>query len=277
MKGIRERMTICIAAVCDRARACVVAADREITVGFPINIGFEHHERKIEALSNTCVVLSAGNALVAEEVISRTKRGAVDDDVSHACAAVREVYMGVHMERAEQVILRPRGITLKEFKEFGAQRIPLAIYQQMDQLFFNFTLNTEFLIAGVDASGGHIGWVHYHGVQGGGWLESFDKLGYQAIGTGGSHANILLSLTGQHRELSVPETVFNVYAAKVNAEVAPGVGPSTDMAVITESGTEFLTGDFIERLKNAQGKIKGQSPAAGELEGLFSKRKESRA
>jgi hypothetical protein len=270
-------MTVCIAALCDKAQACVVAADREITVGFPINIGFEHHERKIEALGKTCVVLSSGNALVAEEVISRTKRGVAgvaQDDVQRASAVLRDTYLDVHLERAEQVILRPRGITLKEFKDVGAQKIPLPIYQQIDQLLFNFTLNTDFLISGVDASGAHIGWVHYHGVQGGGWLESFDKLGYQAIGSGGSHANILLSLTGQHRDLSVAETVFNVYAAKVNAEVAPGVGHATDMAVITKSGTEFLTEKFIEELKEQREKVSAQRPALDDLNSFFSKRKE---
>lgn len=271
-------MTVCIAALSDKSQACVVAADREITVGPPVNIGFEHHERKIEPLSKACMALSSGNALVAEEVITRTRRGvagAAEEDVQHCAATMRDVYMTVQLERAEQVLLRPRGLTLKEFKETGAQRIPLPLYQQIDQLFFNFTLNTDFLVAGVDGSGGHVAWVHYHGVQGGGWLESFDKIGYCAIGSGGSHASILLSLNGQHRDLTIAETVFHVYAAKVSAEVAPGVGRSTDMAVITKAGTEFLTEKFLDSLKDVRTKIGAQKPPLDELEGLYKKRKES--
>ncbi len=269
-------MTVCIAALCDKAQACVVAADREITVGFPLNIAFEHHERKIEAISKACLVLGSGNALVLEDVIARTKRAVGNQgDVQRIAAILRDTYMAAHMERAEHVILRPRGFTLQEFKDVGGQKIPLATYQQIDQLLFNFTLQTDFLVAGIDNSGGHIGWVHYHGVQGGGWLESFDKLGYQAIGSGGSHAAILLSLEGQHRDLTIAETVFNVYMAKVNAEVAPGVGDETDLAVITKDGVEYLTGPFLEKVDEIREKVIGQRPPLKDLEGLFGKRKES--
>jgi len=59
-------MTICIAARCDKSQNCVVAADRELTVGVPMNIAFEHHERKIESVSKACLVLSSRNALIAE-------------------------------------------------------------------------------------------------------------------------------------------------------------------------------------------------------------------
>jgi hypothetical protein len=271
-------MTICIAALSDDGRSCVVAADRELTVGFPMNIAFEHHERKIEPLSPKCLVLSAGNALIAEAVVGRGQgaiAGPGDADFHRMATILRDTYMSVHMERAEQLILRPRGLTLQEFKDTGVQKIPLPIYQQIDQLFFNFTLNTEFLMAGVDNTGAHIGWVHYHGLQGGGWLESFDKLGYQAIGSGGSHAAILLSISGQHRSLSLAETVYTVHRAKVNAEIAPGVGDSTDMAVITQAGTEFLTEEFIERFGDLRLNLGGQQPPVADITALFDKRKES--
>jgi hypothetical protein len=59
-------MTICIAALGDKSQNCVVAADRELTVGVPMNIAFEHHERKIEPVSKASLVLSSGNAIIAE-------------------------------------------------------------------------------------------------------------------------------------------------------------------------------------------------------------------
>jgi hypothetical protein len=269
-------VTICIAALAEKGQACIVAADREITVSMPLNIAFEHHERKIEAISKSCAVMSSGNALIAEEVITRTRRaitGAGDEDMHRAATILRDTYMQVHIERAEQLILRPRGLTLQEFRDFGAQKIPLPIYQQIDNLFWNFMLQTEFIIAGVDTTGGHIGWVHYHGVQGAGWLESFDKLAYHAIGTGGSHAGILLSLTGQHRELSTAETVWNIYMAKVNAEVAPGVGEFTDMAIVTKDGIEFLSEAFITQMEKVSDEQDVKKPEAGTLEKLFNSRK----
>jgi hypothetical protein len=266
-------MTVCIAALCDKSQACVAAADREITVGAPTNVSFEHHESKIEIISKAVVVMSSGNALVAEDVTTRTRQttiGAQDLDVHAAAAILRDNYLATHVERAEQLILRPRGLTLKEFKDIGARKIPLAIYQQIDQLFWNFGLNTDFLVSGVDRTGGHIAWVHYHGVQGQGWLESFDKLGYNAIGSGGIHASILLSLTGQHRELSVAETVFNVCAAKVNAEVAPGVGNQTDLTVITRDGVKFLSEEAINQLRELHKKTAARTIPLVDVEKILS-------
>jgi hypothetical protein len=134
-------------------------------------------------------------------------------------------------------------------------------------MFWNFTLNTEFLLAGLDGSGAHISWVHYHGMQGVGWLESFDKLGYSAIGSGGPHANILLSLNGQHRDLPVAQTLFNAYAAKVSAEVAPGVGAATDIAVISGKGdVAFLSEDSIKKLGDLRTRTLAQKPPQTDLE-----------
>jgi len=246
-------MTVCIAALCDGGQSCVVASDREITVGFPMNIGFEHHERKIDEVTAKSVILSSGNALVAAEVIKRASlaiNAAGIADILQCGSTLRDTYMTLHMERAEQVFLRPRGLTLQEFKDIGAQKIPPVIYQAIDGQFWNFCLNTDFILAGVDASGGHIGWVHYQGVNGGGWLEWFDKHGFQAIGSGGAHAAILLCLNGQHKNLSIAHTVYNVLSAKTSAEVAPGVGPATDMAIITKDGIEYISDSDIEKLKN---------------------------
>src|SRR5260370_7796324 len=140
-------MTICIAALCDKGKSCVVAADREITIGFPLNIAFEHHERKIDALTDHCLVLSAGNALVAAEVITAARQQLVaagSHNVKLACERLRETYIGVHMERAEQTILAPRGWTLEKFKAEAAQKVPFQLYQQIDQLFWHFNLQPKF-------------------------------------------------------------------------------------------------------------------------------------
>lgn len=257
-------MTVCIAALCNGGKSCVLGADREITVGLPLNINFDHGERKIEQVAETAAVLSSGNALVCAELSQRLRHALVASgekrpEVQKTGELLRDIYMQVHLARAASVILGPRGYTLDEFKMYGASRLPPAIYQQIDQLFFNFTLNTEFIAAGVDQAGGHIGWVHYHGVQGGGWLEWFDKIGYQAIGSGSSHAGVLLALANQHSQLTLAQTIYNVYRAKRSAEVAPGVGPATDMALITDAGVEFLNKEFLDTLDALGGQIGGDT------------------
>jgi hypothetical protein len=59
----------------------------------------------------------------------------------------------------------------------------------------------------------------------------------------------------------LPETIYNVYRAKRSAEVAPGVGPATDMAVITDAGVEFLNQSFLDKLKETGGQIGGDTSA----------------
>jgi hypothetical protein len=44
------------------------------------------------------------------------------------------------------------------------------------------------------------------------------------------------------------ETVFRVYAAKRRAEVAPGVGLDTDVAIVSASGVRFLSVSTLEGL-----------------------------
>jgi hypothetical protein len=264
-------MTICVAALCDNGHACVVAADREITIGLPLNIGFEHHERKIDEITSKSVVFSSGSALIGAEVVGKLRRlipQTGETTVEQIASALRDTYMNV-LERAEQVILRPRGLSLQDFREKGTQQIPAP---GIDQLFFNSTLNTEFLVAGVDQTGGHVAWIHYHGVQGMGLLEWFDKLGYAAIGSRASHATILLSLDGQHRDLGTAETVYNVYYAKANAEVAPGVGPATDLALVTSDGLEFFDATFMKALKKINDDKSKRKRPVRSVEELLTKR-----
>lgn len=82
-----------------------------------------------------------------------------------------------------------------------------------------------------------------------------DTVGTSAIGSGGMHASVRLSLGRQTKEIKIPETIFSVYEAKRASEVAPGVGKVTDMAVLNEKGVTFLPEtvfkalDSIERQK----------------------------
>jgi hypothetical protein len=100
----------------------------------------------------------------------------------------------------------------------------------------------EFLIVGIDQNGAHIFRVHYEGVQGGNWLEWCTKLGFRAIGTGQIHASITLATSEQHRMENVDTTLFNVYCAKKNAELAPGVGVTEDIGIISSNGIVFIDG-----------------------------------
>ena len=240
-----------MAAICGNGQSCVVCADREITVP-ALSLEFEHNERKIEELTDYCTVMSAGDALLAAEIAEKTRAGigSKKPTIQQIAEDLRDVYMRVHLERAERVILHPRGLTLKEFREKGAQQLPLQIYLNLDNLLFNFGIGAaEFLVAGVEDSGAHVYRIHYSGVAGGNWLEWCDKLGYRAVGSGSPHATILLGLAGQHRALGIAETLYNIYCSKKNAELAPGVGRATDLAIVSKSGTELIPSTILDKFE----------------------------
>jgi len=265
-------MTICIAALCDQGKNCIVAADREITAP-GLSLEFDH-ERKIEALTNSSVVMAAGDSLLAAEVVEKTRpliTAKSDNTIRQIAETLKDVYTQVHLERAESVILRPRGLTFDEYKQHGAQRMPLQAYLNIDQQFWAFGIGVvEFILAGVDSTGAHIFRIHYSGLVGGSWLEWCDRLGFRAIGSGAMHSAILLSLDGQNRNTAMEQTIYNVYSAKKSAEVAPGVGPSTDLAVINSAKIDFLPAKTTDKLHTVREEImKSRKVDSEKLKGIY--------
>ena len=141
----------------------------------------------------------------------------------------------------------------------------------IDNQFWTFGIGVvEFLIAGVDATGAHIFRVHYSGIVGGSWLEWCNRLGFRAIGSGAMHSAILLSLDEQNRNVNIDHTIYNVYSAKRSAEVAPGVGPATDIAVITSSEVKFIKPEILKKLAGIREDIiKNKRVSPDTVKGLY--------
>jgi hypothetical protein len=84
----------------------------------------------------------------------------------------------------------------------------------------------ETIVTGTDEHGAHIF------VIANGELSCRDNVGFAAIGVGYWHANSYLMFAGHTRAKLLPETLLAAYSAKRRAEVAPGVGPATDMFMV---------------------------------------------
>src|SRR5262249_1647518 len=109
--------------------------------------------------------------------------------------------------------------------------------------------------------GGHVFYLSHPGS-----LFCFDKLGYNCIGSGGQHAALRFSLGRYTPDRSLPEALFAVYAAKRAAEVAPGVGRETEMAVLSSAGTWNRSENLLSELAGAhQGQLTEAQP---NLEGV---------
>jgi 20S proteasome alpha/beta subunit len=249
-------MTICIAAICDDGRAIVVAADRMFTAPAPLNLEFEPPISKIEKMGGCCVAMASGNSLYAAELAERIKQhisqhGGKTPKMLPTATFAKDAYIKLRNEKIQEQIINPllgpdfatqteKGVSLPTYlKDQGA------MYQNVVIQTNQFNLGVDITLAGCDDSGSHI---YYLGNPG--TVVAFDKLGYNAIGSGSIHAMVALHLGGQSPKSTLSATLFSVYAAKISSEVAPGVGEETEIAVLNKGANVWMAPQkFIDGLK----------------------------
>jgi hypothetical protein len=232
-------MTVCIAASCEDGKYIVTAADRMFTVGPPLNVEFEPPISKIEVMGNTCVAMGAGNSLFVSEIFGAAKlayNNIAGASVDQIAGAVKAAYTQSRNEKIEEQIINP---TLgPDFLVFRSRNGTLpqylqpqpGIYQQIIVQSNQFNLGVDLIVAGIDSSGSHVYYIGHPGS-----IVSFDKIGYNAVGSGASHVAIKFSLDCLHPKTPLEDVLLAVYSAKRAAEVAPGVGQETEIKVISST------------------------------------------
>lgn len=229
-------MTVCIAVIA--GKAVIGASDRLVTAG---DVQFQPKTSKIKALTNSIVAMTAGDAWLQSEImdgVTADVRAAVSAD-PREWLSVRSIadrycdhWAEIKRHRAEHAILKPLGLTTKEFLEEQSQMDEKSV-QDISNGLIEFALpGTACLVAGIDATGPHI-FAIYDGVP-----MQTDSVGFAAIGIGGRHAESQLMLAQYAPDVAPSAAMMLVHLAKSRAEVAPGVGPDTDMFVVgPELGT----------------------------------------
>ncbi len=238
-------MTVCIAALCrdeDEPRA-VVATDRMVTLGNIIE--FEHTVPKAAEASPFAIAMVAGDSLVGTRIAQQvaSEVAATQPPIGDISRQLAQGYEGARAEQLNEQVLRLRGLDLVSYYQNHTSLNP-QIVAMLDNQMAQFNLGVELLLAGVDASGAHV----YTVQNPGGTDRLMDIIGYAAIGSGTIHA--LQSMIGFRHgpDAGYLDTVFRIYASKRRAEVAPGVGQDTDMAIISSHGTHWLTNEELGKL-----------------------------
>lgn len=267
-------MTVCIAAVCESSKKIVITADRMLTFPYPTNVEFETEEEKIEELAQSCIALVSGNSGYATEILKNSRNklgGSRSPEIDRVLDIVKSEYISVRMAKIDETITSASlGIDYAKFLQKGGilpnyLQLQPQVYQQLFMVIQQFNLTVDIIVAGIDTSGAHISVITHPGT-----LVSLDKLGYGAIGSGGIHGTIHLSLNGQTSKKGLFDTLHNVYIAKKASEAAPGFGQATDMAVV-ESGRIIRCGQpIIEELQKLfLESTKRESPKYDVLERVF--------
>ena len=249
-------MTVCIAALCDQASKVVIASDRMLTGS---DVEFEQDIRKFESITSGCIALSAGSALEKVDLVRRcraevsiTSRPSIGDIVS----SIKDCYVALRVQKAEELHLKPLGLTLSDFLRAQGQLAPDLVLRQTYSI-ENERLEVDLLITGVDSSGGHIYLVTDPGTS-----RCYDAVGFCAIGSGEHHAELAFIRSSFSESFSLQEALFLAYRAKRDAETAPGVGGQfTDLAYIDGRGLHVVSEPNVQVLAKAYDMLQEQRSA----------------
>lgn len=240
-------MTICIAAICDECGAVVVTSDKMISAAF-LDLEFEHHRSKLVKLGDNCVGLTAGDALANIDLfraVSGTITQLQNPTVDLIANQVKQQFVELRRQKAEERLLVPRDLTIKDFyKEGMINRLPAELGFTIDNGVQNYVYPLEIIIAGVDETGAHI-----YGVSNPGVLSCYDSLGYHSVGSGERHALLSIISNEYCHTCDINEGVYLVYEAKKRAEVAQGVGKETEIGIITMAGLKVLNEEDRKNLQ----------------------------
>jgi hypothetical protein len=240
-------MTICIATICDGGRKAIVISDRMITAGSPLNIKFEPKIRKSGELSPNCMALTSGSALAHMDLFRNVKERlskAKDLAIGEIAECVKEEFRNQRIRRAEELHLRPRGLDMQSFYA-NLAKLPAEFSMMIDNNIQNQRYELDIIITGIDKNGE----AHIYSVVDPGVSECFDGLGFNAIGSGTSHAISTFTYHLYTPDFPLERALYIALVAKKNAERAPGVGDQTDIFIMTTEGIKELSEDQVAALE----------------------------
>jgi ATP-dependent protease HslVU (ClpYQ) peptidase subunit len=221
-------MTVCIAALCDGGKACVVAADKMLVSGGG-NFEFKIDGRleKIRKLSSDSVLMHSGNDADAAEIVELAAP-LIAERPSNVRSIVTDAVDRLLNARRDQKVSQLLGKKF-DFDSLVAAMSDLTtgplydLWKEVRQPDFGVTL-----LVCRDKERFEIYFLSP------GSAPSRCSTPYSSIGSGGDYS--IVALTVQRYEISLPvaEALFQVYLAKRAAEVrAYGVGESVDMKILT--------------------------------------------
>lgn len=268
-------MTVCTAAIGENG-VVVGASDRLLTSE---DVQFEPSRSKIFTLTDRIVILVSGDMSLLDEILNAAvpemlaKIAAQPDRrplVSEVAQIYQAHYRDIRQRKSELAILAPVGLTLETFISRQKEMQPDFINRTRVELlsFEPSQEGAQAIFAGVDDSGSHL----Y--VADGANLSCRDTVGFAAIGIGFWHAASQFMFAGHTSSDPINRTILQAYWAKKRAEVAPGVGQSTDMFIITPGrGLIIVSQEFIAGMEQIYRRlVKQEARGRLKIEERFTKR-----
>ncbi|MFO1163030.1 MAG: hypothetical protein U1E60_29630 [Reyranellaceae bacterium] len=242
-------MTICIAAVCSwrtpegkPGGAIITASDRMITRRGATE--YEPPQAKVGIIPPRTIVLMAGDALIHSEALVKIKEE-LESNPTENVGDIAELYgsfVRAFVQRENiQAFLSPAGLVPSDLLTGKDSQVAIQLLNQMQDNKPDF----EAIVAGVDSAGQ----AQIHHVDKRGFVTCHNEVGFVAIGNGADHAESQIMASRYARWWNYANTALMVYSAKKRAEVAPGVGPTTDMVFVCDAGIDAQLPRNMEKIK----------------------------
>jgi hypothetical protein len=243
----RKQVTLCAAAIA--SDAYIVAVSDTMISGATLSA--DGCTLKMEPFARDWIAMFAGDDITqCLPVIQRAEKYLHNraNTVASARMAFKRAYQQHLNEMKTDAALAGYGLNMSTFLSSGKRRFTEKVFasicERMDAI---KGIGCEFLVFGFDGSGrAHIFTVGDQGAD-----HTFDKPGFCCIGSGGYAADATLYYFHQSTIKTLPETVFNLCAAKFMAERS-GIGRDTFLHV-KQPGSVASSHDarLIENIRRA--------------------------
>lgn len=249
-------MTICIATIAeaDESPKIVFAADRLVSG----QVQFEHGNPKIYELRKNCLLMLAGNPLKGSLIIS-----SVVEQINKKSVPLKELANKVSIETrllrnktVEEQLLYPRSLTLEKFYS-QIKQFPEWFADSIDDQLQEDPYQIDFLLFGIENDVPHLYQIRTNGE-----VNSYDSLGFAAIGIGAGQSIAELGRYQYGSNISLSQAINLTYLAKKEAERVSGVGKETDLEILYTNTSEEVDRwkadkDFLTMLDNQVLKLRG--------------------
>jgi hypothetical protein len=237
LHALLNGMTICIAAIGkdeNGKELIVFATDHMISLQ---QIGqFEMTVEKYKKITDNTVAMLSGEPLIFDDLIEPCKNNCSFEEMKDK---IQKKMNDIKNERVQKQILDTYMMNYDNLKELLKNPLQNPYALSMFDAVSKFTLNTVILLIGFKEDEAQITEITETRIA------AVRDLSFDAIGTGGLQA-INTMLFQRHSKVdSLSTTIYNVYKAKRNAEVAVGVGKEIDMMVLFKTGVVKIGEDVI--------------------------------
>jgi len=212
----------------EEGEALVFATDRMIT---SMLLGqFEHNIEKYRRLTPTTVAMVSGELNNYQKIFDNLK---IEDSYD---TIEQKIYDNIIKERdgmIEKEIFSRFKIDQDYIKNVLSDNMPNKIIDGMLNDIKNFEFQVSVLLAGFKGGHAYISDIKERSI-------SYRRdISFSAIGSGSIQAINTLFFQKHSKNEGIKTTLYNVYKAKRNSEVAIGVGKETDLFILSNTGNLY--------------------------------------